>query len=80
MDTEIIMAHYPGRKWTVRQREWPNGRQYFVVRIGPKYGPTVADRNGGESKYYDRSQAQDIANELNGKTPVDDPEVIEVIK
>lgn len=77
MDTEDAAAAYPGRKWTVRNREWPNGRKYFVVGIGPTYGVTVAGKGGCESKYYDRAQAQAVADELNGKTPVDDFQVIE---
>ena len=68
------MAAYPGRKWTVRERSWPNGRIYYVIGIGPKYGVTLAGKSGGESKYYDKSQAQSIADELNApNTATDDP-------
>ncbi len=77
MDSDDISALYQGKKWTVRRREWPNGREYFVVGIGPKYGPTVAGKNGGESKFYDRDQAKCIADELNGKAAKPDIEVIE---
>ncbi len=77
-DTSHAEAAYPGRKWTVRRREWPNGREYFVVGIGPAYGITVAGKGGGESKYYDRTQAQGVADELNGKAIKDTgPELIE---
>jgi len=57
----------PSKKWTTRRREWPNGREYWVVGIGGAYGPTLAGKGGGESKYYDKSQAQGIADEMNGK-------------
>lgn len=76
-DTSHAEAAYPGRKWTVRNREWPNGRKYFVVGIGPKYGITVAGPSGGESKYCDRAQAQSVADDLNGTKPKDDVSLIE---
>jgi hypothetical protein len=62
----------PRKKWTVRRRTWPNGRVYYVVGIGPAYGSTVEGKNGGESKFYDRSVAQAVADEMNG-SGVDDP-------
>lgn len=67
----------PSKQWTVRKRQWPNGRVYFVVGIGAAYGPTVAGRSGGESKFYDKGQAQGVADEMNGKTRADDCPVIE---
>ncbi len=76
-DTRHANATYPGKKWTVRKRQWPNGRKYFVVGIGPAYGITLAGKSGGESKYYDRPQAQGIADELNGKASADQSPVIE---
>ncbi|MEM1149047.1 MAG: hypothetical protein AAGI03_00610 [Pseudomonadota bacterium] len=76
-DTLDAMAAYPGKKWTVRQRQWPNGRAFYVVGIGPKYGITVANRKGNESRFYDRSQAQRLADDLNGKTKKADDSLIE---
>ena len=67
----------PSKKWTARKREWPNGRVYWVVGIGGVDGPTVAGKGGGESKYYDKAQAQGVADEMNGKTPNDKLEVID---
>ena len=67
----------PSKKWTTRKREWPNGREYWVVGIGAAYGPTVAGKGGGESKYYDKAQAQDVADEMNGKPPKNDISVID---
>lgn len=67
----------PSKKWTTRRREWPNGREYWVVGIGAAYGPTVAGKGGGESKYYDKSQAQDVADEMNGIAPKNEPLVID---
>ena len=72
-----MKAEYPGRKWTVRKRSWPNGRIYYVVGIGPAYGPTVAGKSGGESAYYDRGQAQAVADKFNGAQPLDEERLIE---
>lgn len=67
----------PGKKWTVRKRQWSNGRTYWVVGFGPKYGPTVAGKGGGESKYYDKDQAQSVADEMNGKAEKATDDLIE---
>ena len=67
----------PSKKWTVRKRQWPNGRVYWVVGIGAAYGPTVAGKSGGESVFYDKGKAQGVADKMNGKTPADDYPVLE---
>jgi len=67
----------PSKKWTARKRQWPNGRVYWVVGIGPAYGTEVAGKGGGVSKFYDKSQAQSVADEMNGVTPKETSPVIE---
>lgn len=63
-------------KWTVRKREWPNGRKYFIVMRGTS--EVIVGNGGGESKYYDKSQAQEAADEMNGVKARDNgPELIE---
>ncbi len=62
-------------KWTVRKRQWPNGRVYYIVMRGST--EVVVGKSGGVSKYYYRSEAQDCADQMNGVKLRESFEVIE---
>lgn len=62
-------------KWTVRKRQWPNGRVYWIVMRGQ--AQVVVGKSGGESKFYDRAQAQSVADDMNGVAKKEDCPVLD---
>jgi hypothetical protein len=63
--------HLTDPKWfMVRSQQWPNGTRYFTVEN--RSGQCVAGRSGGISKFYDRAQAEQVRDEMNGKASKDE--------
>lgn len=68
--------HLTDPKWfMVCSHQWPNGTRYFTVEN--RSGQFVAGKSGGSSKFYDRSQAEQVRDQMNGKAPKDDISLIE---
>ena len=53
--------------WKPRKRSWPNGREYWIVGDGK--GRFLCGKSGGESKFYDKAEAQHWADEHNKDEP-----------
>jgi len=49
--------------WKPRKQSWPNGRVYWIVTDGK--GRFLCGKSGGESKFYDKSEAQEWADKHN---------------
>jgi hypothetical protein len=58
----------PGR-FRVVTRYWPNGTRYFTVEN--LAGMAVAGKRGCYSKFYDRSKAEAVRDQMNGKGKAD---------
>lgn len=65
----LTMARWEGKAkrptgpWKPRKRSWPNGRVYWIVGDGK--GQFLCGKGGGQSKFYDKDEAQHWADEHN---------------